>query len=488
MKSPNRNTEKIKSGLLRGGVNQQCTNCLYFKPEHQLRWHHIVGWRCINRCIQRRPADVARQEEADRLRDEQNRLRIAELNDIRIAGEQGIPLAELRERRAEEAAREAEREAERQENLRVWNEEQQRISEIKEMYANAQLEFKKLKFPKRFLTGTEIRNMTRRLYRNFGASDQDRTDRHVVGVKEERKNYINAWNLYNYYYQESEPLWGDINSHLLTFTQYPPIPIPDFYIDLIDKRQLHKDYNNQETRRRIHRKQHRGLYTRGNLADDDNILAERNLVSYGWDSINKNINTCMPYTFSPNSIEIHCTVLKTIDVGVEERDIRGNLVPSNYYGHVTLNVIGDMTAADERRIIRLGNQLHLHLATKEPKERKELHECIEEIEKKHFGREYHYGMFINPNDTTRRSERWWTSTPTGGRNLVNFHREQFPTYIAEHFITTHNSPKRLMSEYFLHCINTCPEEVVYTPPEQLDQTKLTYKDLTVWGQPKSLLV
>lgn len=478
MKSSNRNTEKIKSGLLRGGVKRQCANCLYFKPENQLYQHHKVGWRCNIECRHRTPVDVARQEEADRLRNEHNRLRIAELNDIRIAGEQGITLDELRERRAEEAAREAARQAIREENLRVWNEEQNRISNIKEMYANAQREFKQLTFPKRFLTDTENRNMTRRLYRNFGAAHQDLTDEHVDGVKEERKNYINAWNLHNYYYQESEPLWGDINNLLLEFNKYPPRPIPAFYSDLIHKRQVHKDYNNQETRRRIHRKQHSGLYTGGNFADDDNILAERNLISYGWDSINKNINTCMPYTFSPNSIEIHCTALKTLDVGVADRDRRGNLVPSNYYGHVTLNVIGDMTAAQERLITRLGNQLHRD--TGEP-----LHECIEEIEKKHFGKEYHYGIFIDRNNPPRRRERWWI---TGGGDLVNFHREQFPLYIAEHFITTHNSPKRLMSEYFLHCINTCPEEVVYTPPEKLDQTKLTYKDLTVWGQPKSLLV
>jgi hypothetical protein len=478
MKSPNRNTEKIKSGLLRGGVNQQCTNCKYFKPEHQLHWNHIVGWRCNIWCKYRTEADVANDEEAARVRAEENRLKIAELNDKRLADEQGISLTQLRERRAEEAARQAEEAARQAENLRVWNKEQKRISKIKEMYANAQREFKQLTFPKRFLTDRENRSMTRRLYRNFGALRQDLTERHVAQVKEERKNYINAWNLYNYYYQESEPLWGDINSHLLTLTQYPSIPIPPFYINLIDKRQLHKDYNNRETRRRIHNKQHRGLYTTGNLVADDRILAERNLVSYGWDSINKNINTCMPYTFSPNSIEIHCTALKTLDVGVAATDRRGNLVPSNYYGHVTLNVIGDMTAEDERIITRLGNQLSVD--TGEP-----LYQCIENIEKKRFGREYHYGIFINTNDTTRRRERWWT---TGDRDLVNFHLTEFPPYIAENFITTHNSPKRLMSEYFLHCINTCPEEVVYTPPERLDQTKLTYKDLTVWGPPKSLLV
>jgi hypothetical protein len=477
MKSPNRNTEKIKSGLLRGGVRIQCANCLYFKPENQLYQHHKVGWRCNIECRHRTPVDVARQEEADRLRNEQNRLRIAELNDIRIAGEQGITLAELLQRRAEEAARQAEEAARQAENLRAWNEEQQRISNIKEMYANAQREFKQLTFPKRFLTDRENRRMTRRLYRNFGVSHQDLTDMHVAGVKEERKNYINSWNLYNYYYQESEPLWGDINSHLLTFNQHPPRPIPDFYSDLINKRQVHKDYNNRETQLRIYRKQHRGLYTRGNRADDDNILAERHLISYGWDSINKNINTCMPYTFSPNSIEIHCTALKTLDVGVAVRDRRGNLVPSNYYGHVTLNVIGDMTADDKRKITRLGNDLQRD--TGDP-----LHQCIEKIEKKRFGIEYHYGIFIDPNDPARRWERWWTWTPNGGRDLVNFHLQEFPPYIAEHFITTHNSPKRLMSEYFLHCINTCPEEVVYTPPEQLDQTKLTYKDLTVWGPPK----
>ncbi len=466
----------MKSGLLRGGVNRQCTNCLHFKPEHELRRHHIVGWRCLNPCRQRRPADVAREEEAVRVRNEENRLRIAELNDRRIANELGITLAELLDLRAEEAARQAIRE----ENLRAWNEEQQRISNIKEMYANAQRELKKLKFPKRFLTEREDRNMFRRLYRNFGAARQDLTDTHVVGVKKERENYINSWNLYNYYYQDSEPLWGDINNYLLTYNQHPPRPIPSFYSDLIHKRQVHKDHNNQQTESRIDRKQDRGLYTTGNLAADDRILAERNLISYGWDSINKNINTRMPYIFSPNSIEIHCTTIKTLDDGVAERDRRGNLVPSNYYGHVTLNVIGDMTAADEIEITRLGNERHL--ATKEP-----LYQCIEWIEKKHFGREYHYGIFINPNDTTRRSERWWTSTPTGARDLVNFHLEQFPPYIAAYFIA-HNSPKRLMSEYFLHCINTCPEEVVYTPPEQLDQTKLTYKDLTVWGRPKSLLV
>jgi hypothetical protein len=482
MNSPNRETsEKSSLGFLRGGG--VCTKCLHEKPDHELHWFQNRVYQCRNACRKRTPADVAREEAAQRAIDEQNRRRVAELNDINRAIQLGIPLADYQALRAEEAAEQARQEVLRNQRLQAWNREQKRISDIKEKNAQAQQDAKNLRISKSLITDTEINQINQRLYRNYGAALQTNTDLYVDRIKKLRKKYTNSWNLHNNhdyaFDSDSEPLWGDLNFTMETYTMNRE-PIPAHYRDLINKRLAHKAYYNRETANKIARKQNRRLY-RGNSADDDVILTERNLITYSWDSINKNINTdiSIPYEFSPNSIEIHCTTLKTQDVGVQVTDARGNLVPSNYFGHVTLNVIGPITKKVEKEIIRLGTERHK--ATGEP-----LYQCIEWCEKKHIGREYHYGMFIDP--FGRRRERWWRTTwhETYDIDQAHFTLEEFPDFFQT-YLTTHNSPMRLMLEYYLHCINTCPEEVVYTRPEQVDQTKLTYKDLTGWGQPKRIV-
>ena len=432
----------------------------------------------------RTPAEVAREEAAQRAIDEQNRRKVAELNDINRAIQLGIPLAEYQARKAEEAAEQARQEFLRDQRLQAWNREQKRISVLKEQYAQAQQDAENLRISKSLITDTEINQINQRLYRNYGAAHQTDTDLYVDRIKKLRKKYTNSWNIHNNhdyaFDSDSEPLWGDLNFTMETYTMNRE-PIPAHYIDLIHKRQAYKEYYNRETANKIVRKQNSRLYT-GNSSEDDGILTERNLITYSWDSINKNINTdiSIPYEFSPNSIEIHCTTLKTQDVGAQVTDPRGNLVPSNYFGHVTLNVIGPITPRLKTEIIRLGNERHK--ATGEP-----LYKCIEWCEKKHIGREYHYGIFIDPLNNANRRERWWStdSRRTYNINPALFRLEEF--HFFQTYLTTHNSPMRLMSEYYLHCINTCPEEVVYTRPAQVDQTKLTYKDLTGWGQPKRIV-
>ena len=337
------------------------------------------------------------------------------------------------------------------------------------------------------LTDRQFKQLSQPLYRNYGAARQADTNRWVQRTKDLRNTYINSWNHYNDSYNDSNPLWGHIDEDMIR-DKYKGQKIPDDIMNLVHKRRVHIDHHNRQTTRNIKHKHDlalQNLYV-GFPDTDDDFLLERNLISYSWDSINKNINLdqSISYQFSPNSIEIHCTTLKTKDINRKITDVRGNKIPSNFYGHVTLNVIGPITKQNQEDIIRMGTHDY---SNRIDTDKRTLYQCIEDIEKKQMGREFHYGIFIHP-VTSQTTERWWGKNKFGSYNMKNFDQEQFTTGdIKETYFPTHNSPMRLMLEYYLNCINTCPEEIVFNPDPTRGQTKLTYKDLTGWGRPRKII-
>ena len=481
---------------LRGGALVQCQNCKSYKNESDTNkiFNRITKtneFKCKRVCAFRTERQAAIDNAAIAAQQEDNRQELIRQNALRLAANPEIAAARIdRQQAQEQAARDRQQAREEADRAREEADRaradavraREEVDAYRKSIIEAQKVIKEIKNRKRnLLTDRQFKQLSQPLYRNYGAARQADTNRWVQHTKDLRNTYINSWNHYNDSYDDSNPLWGHIDV---------TGEITDDIMNLIHKRRVHIDHHNRQTTRNINRKHYlalRNLYTTtSSLDQDNNFLMERNLISYSWDSINKNINIdeSIPYQFSPNSIEIHCTTLKTKDNVRTITDARGNKIPSNFYGHVTLNVIGPITEKNQEDINRMGTEDYSNKIDTDNRTR---YQCIEDIEKKLMGREFHYGIFIDPVNS-KKTEKWWGKNQFGYYNMRNFDQEQFTTGdIKTTYFPTHNSPMRLMLEYYLNCINTCPEEIVFNPDPTRGQTKLTYKDLTGWGRPRKII-
>jgi hypothetical protein len=487
---------------LRGGKRVKCAQCKSEKNEsdtHQIfnRTTRKEETRCKKPCVPRTERQAAAENAAIAAQQEANRQEQIIQNAARLAANPELAADRLaREQAHEDAARAREEAARAREEAARAREEA--IAEARKLYEEnkaykrtiieGQKEIKQIKNRKKDLEKEVafdpnlLNQLNQRLYRHYGetAPQKRQTEEYVQRIKELRNKYIKLWNYNNNYYDDYyDPLWNHIDDKI---ANYHNVDIPRNIIELITKRNAYKSYHDRNTISRIHG-EHRGskniLYEGSDVADNT-ILMKRILISYSSDSINKNLNTddSEHYLFSPNSIEIHCTTVKTEDKDTDPQDARNHIIPSNFYGHVTLTVIGSINKSDEKTILTKAAIEYKH---KDKNPSKTMHNCTEDIERKRNGRTFHYGIFQDKYTKLTR-ERWWSNNI----DLVNFEREIFTHDIESTFFPTHNSPMQLMKEYYLKCINTCPEQIVFRPNYIRGQTKLTFKDLTDWGIPKQL--
>ena len=498
-----KNDKKIHTKLhLRGGV--KCERCKLEKADTQPIFNYttrITENICRKRCKYRtqqqadkeNAAIIAQQQTAQQAIIEQNAINRAanpDLEAVRLAREQAHRLFEEDKRAREEAIRAREEAVKEARKLYEEN------KAYKRKIIEGQKEIKQIKNRKKDLEKEVafdpnlLNQLNQRLYRNYGenAPLKRQTEEYVERIKELRNKYIKLWNYNNNYDDSYDPLWNHIddeiaNYHIHVDEDANYVNIPPNIMELITKRDAYKSYHDTKFRTKISNENTRQelLYEGSDVADNV-ILKNRILVSYSSDSINKNLNIYRTedYIFSPNSIEIHCTTVKIQDSDRDPRDIRNHIIPSNFYGHVTLTVIGYINERDKNRILK---EAAIAYNDKNKDPRKTMHNCTEDIEKKRNGRTFHYGIFQDE-DTKEIRERWWSNNI----DLIDFEREIFidEDHIESTFFPRHNSPMQLMKEYYLKCINTCPEEIVFRPNYARGQTKLSFKDLTDWGIPKKL--
>ena len=343
-------------------------NCKSYKNESDTNkiFNRITKtneFKCKRVCAFRTERQAAIDNAAIAAQQEDNRQELIRQNALRLAANPEIAAARIdRQQAQEQAARDRQQAREEADRAREEADRaradavraREEVDAYRKSIIEAQKVIKEIKNRKRnLLTDRQFKQLSQPLYRNYGAARQADTNRWVQHTKDLRNTYINSWNHYNDSYDDSNPLWGHIDV---------TGEITDDIMNLIHKRRVHIDHHNRQTTRNINRKHDlalRNLYTTtSSLDQDNNFLMERNLISYSWDSINKNINIdeSIPYQFSPNSIEIHCTTLKTKDNVRTITDARGNKIPSNFYGHVTLNVIGPITEQNEKDINRMGTE------------------------------------------------------------------------------------------------------------------------------------
>ena len=274
-------------------------------------------------------------------------------------------------------------------------------------------------------------------------------------VKANRENYIKLWHYMNQFGDSYDPLFPD-----------------DKTIDAsINYRRI--DYKNQQDRKAFNRIKKYEEAAAESMRDEYNknrFLGSKILISYNSDSINKNIvKETGSFLTSPNSIVIHCTTLKR-----NENDIHGSVFlkgpPSNFFGHVTVNIVRNLSSKDIDDINNLTRVTEgvRRSATNFEKEDYEL-----EI----GGNIYHYGI-MNPTDTDVRSWETVYNTRTGTTSTRNIKNFELTDTVA--FFPAHNNVETLMKEYYLKCILTCPPNIVF------DGSKLSYRDLTDWGSPQIL--
>ena len=278
----------------------------------------------------------------------------------------------------------------------------------------------------------------------------------LAAVKANRENYIKLWHYMNQFGDSYDPLFPDDK------------PIDDS----INDRRI--DYKNQQDRRAFNRIKKYEKAAAESMIDEfskNTFLGSKILISYNSDSINKNIVTETGlFLPSPNSIVIHCTTLKR-----DENDLQGSVFskgpPSNFFGHVTVNIVRNLSSDqiyDINNLTRVTGGVKRN-ATNFEKEDYEL-----EI----GGNIYHYGI-MKPTDTAVRS--WETVyNRTGGTSAQRIRNFTLTDTDTVKFFPDHNNVETLMKEYYLKCILTCPTNIVF------DGSKLSYRDLTDWGPPQIL--
>ena len=281
-----------------------------------------------------------------------------------------------------------------------------------------------------------------------------------------RNFYIKLWNKYNYDYVPNKK--DALEPKNLTAEQ---IIWRDKYKEYAEK------YSNSQLKKKLAKNDL--LYGPGSPAETNNMLVDRLLLFvYSVDSINR-----IPYLanqfdkkknekfqVSRNSFEIHCTTLKT------NRKTGPQNKPLRFFGHVTLILTRNLTIDQEEEIMNCGDD-HAKAQAQ-----------------KYFSEIYHYGVYESEEDGSI-VEEWWR----GYEPFVQGGKKPFPLeiYNEKHFndmkfgdedhYPRHNSVGKLMKEYYLYCINTCPVTVAFWGAAGSGYSTLTLKDFTNWGTPKRIL-
>jgi hypothetical protein len=213
------------------------------------------------------------------------------------------------------------------------------------------------------------------------------------------------------------------------------------------------------------------LFIPGNSDEDNYVILDRFLMFvYSIDSINRHVyNTYyhdkIEFKVSPNSFEIHCNTIK-------KEHFRKDINPLRFFGHVTLILTRDLTKKQTDKIMSYPNDHHKSDA------------------QKHFSEVYHYGIEHDHGGIIL--EKWWRTLynlpPSEDKNARKLKEEyminlKFPE--LDHFPT--DTIGVLMKKYYLHCINTCPINIVHPGHTGSGFSRLTFKDFTNWGTPKRLV-
>ena len=455
--------KKIHSKVyLRGGVFVKCPKCKSQKNDSDT---HLVynRNRMIEERICKKPCKDRTQQQADAenaaiaRKQHDAREALLEYNANVRAANPDLEADRLERNRLFEAREQERRAREEEEKKRLADAKEERINQI---------------------SNTLDLNNTQ-LYNIFNG-DQGETDIFAKAVKKKRKSYIKDWLEIN----------GITDTFSLKrFNNYDPLysgnvpaSIPDYIKEM---RKNFKEHSKNKTIRDIQKEiedTQRILFDP--LQDNvvkNNFIGRRILISYRADSINKHTVTAEDFTCSPNSLEIHCTTLKKLESGNSYRNMSFDYPPSNFYGHVTLIIIGDITAAEAHSLYQYRAQ---------PPEGGNIGEATtyqkSDEEKLRHATVYHYGMF-NPLDTRI---SFWVTRRTGHPlyRMQSFQitNGQEPNLAdpPNPFYPRHNNVLTLMKEYYLKCIILCPESTVFADNDH--GSKLTYKDFTNWGAPIDL--
>jgi hypothetical protein len=213
------------------------------------------------------------------------------------------------------------------------------------------------------------------------------------------------------------------------------------------------------------------------------FLIRKNMIVYSVDSLNKHIVVengdlkSNKFVCSPYSLEIHCNIIKPED---------GGTFPRNFYGHVTLIVIGNVDEDDE--VLTKGTDNY----------KKQIYE------KNKYGRTFHYGMRApldkENEESIHRHPILWKSVVTDPINTKMRPSSVFPTsanrmweetFVSDEEIINgitwfpeHNSIYTLLKQYYLKCMYLCLEKHAFKGADESLGFPLTYKDLTNWGLSK----
>jgi len=238
-----------------------------------------------------------------------------------------------------------------------------------------------------------------------------------------------------------------------------------------------ENYNNKQLDEKLARNDL--LYEPGSTTESNNMFVDRRLLFvYSVDSINRipyrthfDKTKIEKFQVSRNSFEIHCTTLKIPrKTGPEEQPLR-------FFGHVTLILTRDLTIDEETKIMNCNKNDHAKAQAQ-----------------KYFSEIYHYGVYESEEDGSI-VEDWWRGYEPfvqGGKkpSTLEIYTEEYFNNMKfgdEDHYPRHNSVGKLMKEYYLYCINTCPVKVAFTGAAGSGYSTLTLKDFTNWGLPKRIL-
>jgi hypothetical protein len=322
-----------------------------------------------------------------------------------------------------------------------------------------------------------------KLYLNDSEREQDETTLWANYVKMKRQEYIYEWFRRNNYTPEISTI--DL---LAPCIDRAPVLMRD---RMIKMRQEFNDHSYDKSITDVENlsadgEQHLFLGgitpTISQKNKHDAFLREKKLLVYSVDSLNKNITT-KDGTFlcSPYSLEVHCTIIKPLDLAI---------FPRNFYGHVTVIVIGNIDDQDE--IINLKRPGHKDASNFEK----------QFFEKAKYGRTFHYGMLPpqenGEKESTRNNPVMWQTKYTDPVNQTKpptaIFADQTNNVWHEQFVTEdeiniggitwfpeHNRIQTLLKQYYLKCIQSCFDQDAFKGIDDTLGFPLTYKDLTNWG-------
>jgi hypothetical protein len=453
--------KKIHSKVyLRGGVFVKCKKCKSEKNESDTNpvYDYKLG---TQERICKKPCIARTQQKAD-------------ADKAAIARKQDAAREALLEQNANDRAANPDLEAdrlEREEKDRLFQERQEEIRAIekeeKKRLADAKEE--------RINQMSEAINLNSHQLYNIFNGNQEETDIFATAVARKRKIYIKDWLEINSIIDKDS---------LKRFIDYDPLYSgndPALFPEYIKvMRKNFKEHSKYKTIRDIKKEladTRRILFNPTvDKVEKNKFLGRKILISYSADSINKHTVTAEDFTCSPNSLEIHCTTLKLPESGNSLGNRSFNDPPSNFYGHVTLIIIGDISDVEEDSLYKFratpqgGGNIGEATTYQKSDEEKLRHATV-----------YHYGMF-SPLDTRISFWETWRAGPPYYR-MQTYHftnGEEPPLAVPPNpNYPRHNNVLTLMKEYYLKCIISCPQSTVFADND--NGSKLTYKDFTNWG-------